>query len=283
MATAWLFPGQGSQQRAMRERVAALRPDLLDAAIEVVGCDPFDALDRGTAYQQPAIYCASLANLRAIAEPEPDWYAGHSLGEITALAASGALSELDGLRLVALRASLLQQVNEAARGEMLAIAASVEEARALATAHRVTLAVDNAQRQAVLSGNSDAIAQAQRDARAKGLRAWRLAIDVAAHTPALAGAAERLRAAMWETDLRPPRRPCLSCVTAEEFDDVPMRLAESLTRPTRWREVLLALRARGVDRFLDVGPGAALSRLVRSTLGDDVEVLAVHELTVAHA
>jgi [acyl-carrier-protein] S-malonyltransferase len=282
MGTAWLFPGQGSQQRTMRERVAALRPDLIEAAVELVGCDPFEAIDRGTAYQQPAIYCASLANLSALSEPEPDFYAGHSLGEITALVAAGALDEWDGLRLVARRARLMQEVNDNSCGGMVAIAASVEQARALAAAHGVTLAVDNSPGQAVLSGDADAISNAQHDARARGLRTSRLAIHVAAHTAALAGAAQELRTLLAELDVRPPRRPCFACVTAQEFDDVRARLAESLTRPVRWRELLLALRTRGVERFVDVGPGRALARLVRDTLGD-VEAVSVHELAVVDA
>jgi acyl transferase domain-containing protein len=283
MSTAWMFPGQGSQQRTMRDSVERARPDLLDAAVELVGCDPFEEIDRGTAYQQPAIYCASLAALGALDEQQPDCYAGHSLGEITALAAAGALDERDGLRLVALRGKLMQRVNDAAGGAMLAVAASVDVVRQLASAHGVTLAVDNAPSQAVLAGDADAIAGAQVDAKARGLKTSRLPIQVAAHTPALAVVAAELRALLDEIDVREPRRPCYSCVIAGEFDDVRVRLAQSLTCAVRWREVLLALRGRGVSRFVDIGPGRALIGLARATLDDEIELVSAQRLLTADA
>jgi [acyl-carrier-protein] S-malonyltransferase len=267
----------------MRDLVARERPDLIEAAVELLGCDPFEALERGTAYQQPAIYCASLAGLAGLASrPEPDFYAGHSLGEITALVAAGALDERDGLRLVTLRGRLMQRVDDASRGAVLAVGASAATARELAAAHGVTLAVDNAPGQAVISGEASAIAAAQRDARARGLSASRLPIRAAVHTPAMASVTAELRALLDELDVRPPRRPGFSCVTADELDDVRERLVQSLTFPVRWREVVLALHARGARRFLDVGPGRVLAGLVRATL-DDVEVRSLDRPVTADA
>ena len=282
MSTAWLFPGQGSQRRAMRDLVVRHRPDLIDLASDLVGRDPFEAVELGTAFQQPAIFCASLAGLARLGDRTPDFYAGHSLGEITALVAAGALTEHDGLRLVALRGRLMQRVDDDVQGAMVAVATNVEAARMLADEHDVTLAVDNAPRQVVLSGDVDAIERAQRDAIAHGLKTRRLPIRVAAHTPALASVAGKLRALLDELDFRTPRRPCFSCVTAEEFDDVRERLAQSLTSPVRWREVQLSLRDNGVRRLIDIGPGRTLAGLARATL-DDVEALAADDLVAAHA
>src|SRR4051812_37835046 len=107
MRTAFLFPGQGSQTPEMRDLVAEVRPDLLDLVVEAVGEDPFDRVADGTNFAQPAIFCASLAGLRLLDET-PDAVAGHSLGELAALVAAGALDEADGLRLVALRGRLMQ-------------------------------------------------------------------------------------------------------------------------------------------------------------------------------
>jgi [acyl-carrier-protein] S-malonyltransferase len=266
----------------MRDLVAHARPDLIEAAVERLGCDPFDALDRGTAYQQPAIFCASLAGLASLAGQEPDCYAGHSLGEITSLVAAGSLSERDGLRLVTVRARLMQRVDDASQGAVLAVGTSAAVARELAAVHRVTLAVDNAPRQAVLSGDASAIAQAQRDARARGLSAVPLPIRAAVHTPAMASAADELRALLDEIDIQPPRRPCFSCVTATEFDDIRARLVQSLTCTVRWREIVLALHARGVRRFVDVGPGRVLARLVDATLAD-AETRSAHQPLMADA
>ncbi len=104
--TAVLFPGQGSQTPDMRDTVASLAPDLLEQAIEAVGSDPFTQVDAGTAFAQPAIFCASLAGWRALDDAEregAEFFAGHSLGELGALVAAGRLAERDGLELVALR------------------------------------------------------------------------------------------------------------------------------------------------------------------------------------
>src|SRR5215208_3529725 len=93
-ATALLFPGQGSQTAEMRDQVAAARPDLLALAIEVVGDDPFVRVDDGTRYAQPAIYCASVVGFERLRDAGVSGgaYAGHSLGEVAALVAAGALS-----------------------------------------------------------------------------------------------------------------------------------------------------------------------------------------------
>src|SRR5579875_4010630 len=114
MATALLFPGQGSQTPEMREQVARVRPDLLQLAIEVVGDDPFLRVDDGTAYAQPAIYCASIAGWCQMGRPVHEFTAGNSLGEIGALVAAGVLSERSGLQLVALRGRLMQEAGESA-------------------------------------------------------------------------------------------------------------------------------------------------------------------------
>src|SRR3954454_24142563 len=99
MPTAILFPGQGSQTRDMRDRVADVRPDLLDLATEVVGEDPFLRADEDTRFAQPAILAASLAGWTAMRDQlegdAPVAVAGHSLGELTALAAAQAISERD--------------------------------------------------------------------------------------------------------------------------------------------------------------------------------------------
>ena len=114
MPTAFLFPGQGSQTTDMRAEVAAVRPDLLEAATAIVGCDPFERVGESTRYAQPAIYCASLAGLARLeaAGETADVTAGHSLGELAALVAAGAINEFDGLRLVALRGEVMAATGE---------------------------------------------------------------------------------------------------------------------------------------------------------------------------
>src|SRR6187397_2354961 len=108
---ALLFPGQGSQTADMRETVERHRPDLLELALEEVGSDVFERAADGTRWAQPAIYCAALAGAEELGL-DADVMAGHSLGEITALVAAGALGAEDGLRLVTARGRLMQEAAE---------------------------------------------------------------------------------------------------------------------------------------------------------------------------
>src|SRR4051794_38880063 len=139
-----LFPGQGSQERGMRDLVAGFAPDLLDLCLDLIGDDPFERVDDSTRFAQPAIFCASVAGWRrsGLAPHDPTAVAGHSLGESAALAAADALDDHDALRLVVTRAALMA---DAGGGTMLALlGASPEAARQLAADHGVVVANDNA-------------------------------------------------------------------------------------------------------------------------------------------
>ena len=272
--TAVLFPGQGSQTPEMRDTVAALAPDLLEQVIEVVGSDPFTQVDDGTAFAQPAIFCASLAGWRALDPAEragAEYFAGHSLGELGALVAAGWLAERDGLELVALRGRLMQQAGETAgAGGMIAILGrdAAERAPDLAEDHGLAVANDNSPQQVVLSGPREALAGAVAAAEAQGLRAMILPVTGAFHSPMMAPAVPEFRAALDRVEVHPGHAGVISAVSAEPFDDVRTQLLEALTRPVRWREVMLALHARGADRFLEVGPGRVLSGLAKRTVRD---------------
>ena len=113
-----LFPGQGSQTPDMRDLVAQREPELLERCLELVGEDPFARVDESTRFQQPAIFCASIAGWRAL-DLEPQFAAGHSLGELAALAAAGVLTVDDALELVVLRGRLMAEADD--RGSMLAL------------------------------------------------------------------------------------------------------------------------------------------------------------------
>lgn len=158
-----LFPGQGSQAAGMREQVERWRPDLVLLARAAVGDDPFERADEGTRFAQPAIFCAALAGWRSMRDDfEPELMAGHSLGEITALVAAGAMDAADGLNLVAARGSLMQEAADAAGGGgMLAVRASDRDELAGVIADTgATLANDNSPEQVVLSGPDDVLERA---------------------------------------------------------------------------------------------------------------------------
>ncbi len=269
--TAILFPGQGSHTPEMRDSVAAVRPDLLALAEAVVGTDPFPRAEEGTMYAQPAIFCASLAGWTALGSPDGDFMAGHSLGELGALVAAGCLGERDGLELVALRGRLMQEAGErAGDGGMLALlgAGAAEHADGLAEAHGLAVANDNSPQQVVLSGARAALPAAAAAARELGLRAIDLPVTGAFHSPMMAAAVPEFSAALDRVQIESPRVTVLSAVTAERFDDVRRRLADALTMPVRWRETMLALHARGAERFIEVGPGKVLTGLAKRTLRD---------------
>ena len=263
MPIAYLFPGQGSQTPEMRADVAALRPDLLDRVHAAVGEDPFPRAGEATRFAQPAIFCASLAGLERLGGT-PDAMAGHSLGELTAFVAAGALSEDDGLRLVALRGRLM---DAAPAGTMTAVLGGErEDVVDVAARHGVALANDNGPGQIVLSGAVQAVRAAEAELRAAGIRTLELPVAGAFHSPLMEPAVAPFAAALAATDIGRPRVPVWSCVIAapvHEPDAIRRVLATGLTAPVRWREVVERLFADGIDDVAEVGPGAVLTKLVK--------------------
>lgn len=269
--TAIMFPGQGSQTPDMRDTVERHRPDLIGRIAEIVGEDPFARAEEGTQFAQPAIMCASLAGWEALERPQGDMLAGHSLGELGALVAAGALDETDALELVALRGRLMQEAGETAgEGGMLALlgAGAAEHAPALAEAHGLAVANDNSPQQVVLSGARESLPAAAADAEELRLRAMTLPVTGAFHSPMMASAAPEFAAALDRVQVAEPAVPVLSAVTAAPFDDIRVRLVEALTSPVRWRETLLAMHELGAERFVEVGPGRILTGLAKRTLKD---------------
>ena len=266
--TAILFPGQGSHTPGMRDLVAAVRPDLLDAVTLLVGEDPFERLEDSTRFAQPAIFCASLASwTRLQGQVEPLALAGHSLGELTALAAAGALDEHDALALVVERGRLMAEAGEAAEsagGTMLALlGATPALARKLAALHAVTVANDNAPGQAVLSGAPANLMAVSDAARAQGLRTLPLDVAGAFHSPQMQPAVEPFAAALAQVSFRSPKLPVISCATAVPFTDPATELAQALVKPVRWRETMASLAEVSAQAFIDVGPGSVLARLAK--------------------
>src|SRR6266508_431270 len=283
-ASAILFPGQGVGDASSRELVADLRPDLLDLATELVGEDPFERMSEGTAYAQPAVYCASIAGYERLDRPDGEYFAGHSLGEVGALAAAGAIDDADGLRIVVARGRVMDEVARAGEpGGMLAVGSDRNSAQELADEHELTLANENSPQQFVLSGPLARIEEAEASAKGSGVRAKKLAVAGAFHTEAMSPGVEAFRAELDEIEFHTPSAPVVSSTTADFFgDDVRDALAASLVSPIRWTAVLSKLEQLGVTRYLDVGPGKVLAGLVRRTLADsNVEIVSSRESALA--
>ena len=265
--TAVLFPGQGSLTPDSAEHARSVCPKLVERATELVGDDPFALAHERTDHAQPAIFVASMAGWRERQLQNVVGMAGHSLGELSALAAAGALAVDDALRLVVLRGRLMQDAAQGNGGGMLALlGGEPDAAERLAAEHGLTVANDNAPGQLVLSGPLAGIESLKRSAREHGFKALVLDVPGAFHSRAVAAAhdpfLEALRSVRWS----PPVVPVVSCVSARPFTDAPQQLADALVSPVRWREVMTALFDLGARDFVDVGPGHVLARLVPRNL-----------------
>jgi malonyl CoA-acyl carrier protein transacylase len=247
----------------MRDLVAQRCPELLERCIELVGEDPFARVEESTRFQQPAIFCASIAGWRGLpGDVRPGAAAGHSLGELAALAAAGVLTVEDALELVVLRGRLMAEADD--RGSMIALVGANEaEAAQVAGAAGLTVANDNAPGQIVLAGDRESFDRAEQLAGELGKRTIRLPVAGAFHSPSMAPAVAPFRAALDEVELGEPRFTVFSCASAEPFADVRDELARALIRPVRWRETFTALHDAGATRFVEVGPGKVLARLAK--------------------
>ena len=197
----------------------------------------------------------------------------------SAQAAAEVVSAIEaaGGRAVALRGRLMQRAGETAGdGGMIALLGpqAAERAGEVAEAHGLALANDNSPQQVVLSGLRSALPAAEASAREIGLRAMILPVTGAFHSPLMAPALAPFKEALARVEVRPASVTVISAVTAQPFDDVRARLAEALTGPVRWREVLLHLHGCGVRRFVEVGPGRVLTGLAKRTL-KEVELASV--------
>ncbi|PIQ60556.1 MAG: [acyl-carrier-protein] S-malonyltransferase [Bacteroidetes bacterium CG12_big_fil_rev_8_21_14_0_65_60_17] len=290
--TAFLFPGQGAQYTGMAadlyEAFGAAR-QVLDQANDVLGFDlkalMFTGAEdelRQTDITQPALFAHSMAALAAMddgALRSMGAVAGHSLGEYSALAASGALSFEDALRLVRLRGELMAQAGNRRRGSMAAILglddAAVETlCTDVSEPDSIVQAANyNAPGQIVISGDEAAVARAVEEAPARGARrALALPVSGAFHSVLMDAAAGGLSEGLEKVDICTPRVPVFMNVTAEpttDPDEIRRRLLEQLTSPVRWSHTLVRMQQAGIGSFVEVGAGRVLSGLVKRTLGRD--------------
>jgi [acyl-carrier-protein] S-malonyltransferase len=266
-------------------RVAEALPALLASAGELIGEDCFALAGESTRFAQPAIFLSSLAAFLELEDPVVAVaFAGHSLGELSALAAAGALSWEDALELVVLRGALMDESGRASGdGSMLALLKSTpEQAAEVATAAGVWVANDNAPGQTVLAGPRDGLARAVTVARERGLRSLALDVTGAFHSPFMAAAEQPFREALQRVSFSDPAVTVFSCLTAQPFVDPREELARALVSPVRWRETMVNLAAAGASSFIDVGPDQVLARLVSRNV-DGVEAIALEEHRVGDA
>ena len=280
--TALLFAGQGAQVVGMGKDLAAAFPTAqawFDRANAALGYDLTSICFNGpeaeltkTENAQPGIFLVSWVAFELLKEKVPtlqfEATAGLSLGEFTALTAAGAMSFEDGLRVVRQRGRFMQEACDVTKGGMAAVI-GLDEAptREVCAEAGVVLANLNCPGQLVISGEADKITKACELAKAKGAkRAIPLTVAGAYHSPLMASAQPKLLAELAKAKLAAPLVPVISNVNAQPHttpDQISARMVEQVTSSVRWEESMRYLLAQGYTRFIELGPGAALSGFMK--------------------
>lgn len=287
--TAFLFPGQGSQTVGMGQALAgsseaaraifARADDVLKFKLsELCWNGPEEELN-DTVNTQPALYTCSMAALAALHEKlgefAPAFAAGHSLGEVTALVAAGALEFDDGLELVRERGRLMKKAGELSPGGMAAVLnldtaalAEVCAEASSATGRVAQIANDNSPGQTVISGDNDALEKAMELAKARGAkRAIKLPVSIAAHSPLMRAVAADYQKFVDGLPFVAPVVPVIANATAQPIPAdghaIRAELVSQLTTPVRWTETIRSLVAAGVTTFLELGSKDVLTSLLK--------------------
>jgi [acyl-carrier-protein] S-malonyltransferase len=289
--TALLFAGQGAQVVGMGKDLAEKFPlarQWFDHANAALGYDLAGICFNGpeaeltkTENAQPGIFLVSWVAFELLKEQggglKFDATAGLSLGEFTALTAAGAMSFEDGLRVVRQRGKFMQEACDATRGGMAAII-GLDEAptREVCAQAGVTLANLNCPGQIVISGEAEKIAGAVELAKAKGAkRAIPLPVAGAYHSPLMSSAQPKLQGELAKIKISAPSVPVVSNVTAQPHGaDISTRLVEQVCSSVLWENSMRYLLAQGFTRFIELGPGTALSGFMKR-IDKTVEMLNV--------
>lgn len=285
MSVAFVFPGQGSQSVGMMSDLASVDPVVratFDGASTVLGFDLWKLSQEGPGEQlalteitQPVMLVAGVATWRVWQNrggARPEWVAGHSLGEFSALVAAGVLRFEDAVALVRYRGEVMRDAVPSGQGGMAAILGladgDVEAACAEAAQGEVAEAVNyNGPGQVVIAGHSGALQRAMDAAKARGAkRALPLPISVPCHSSLMRPAAEKLRERLRSVSVSAPSIRFMSSVDASEYSD-PTAIVDLLYRqlasPVRWVATIQGLVGLGVDRLVECGPGKVLTGLNR--------------------
>ena len=285
MATAFVFPGQGSQKVSMGHDLftsSKVGKNYFDLANEIMGTDIQSIIFNGpeeklkeTQYTQPAIYIVSVILGHILLEEghPPDMVAGHSLGEYSACTIAGSLTFETGLSLVKLRAESMQDAGTTNPGTMAAIIGMADEdvismCNTISSDESVVVAANfNYPGQVVISGNINAVHETMAKAPDLGAKmAKELNVSGAFHSPLMEPAKKRLSAALDNIEINTATMPVYANVTAEpmiEADEIRSNLKNQLDCPVKWHETIDNMKTAGATEMMEVGPGRVLQGLTR--------------------
>ncbi len=288
---AFVFSGQGAQAPGMGKELYECS-DAAKAVFELC-----DGIRPGTSEQcfngtkeeltvtantQPDMFAVEVAAARALVEAgiQPDALAGFSLGEISALAFSGAVSLEDGFKLVCRRGELMQEASNAADSAMVAVVKlPPEKVEELASQFDQVYPVNyNSPAQTVCAGLSSSMDGFKAAVKAAGGRALPLKVSGAFHSPFMSSAAKGLAEVLAPMEFGTPSCPLYSNVTAQPYEDGQFKdlLSRQVENPVRWQTIVENMIAAGVDTFIEVGPGKTLAGLI-GKINSDVRALIVED------
>ena len=276
MSSIFVFPGQGAQSVGMGKELyetnAAARA-VFDEVDDALGEKLSDIIFNGpaedltlTANVQPAIMATSIAMLRASGASLPEFVAGHSLGEYTALCAAGALSVGDTAKLLRARGNAMQTAVPVGHGlTAVVLGMDIDTLREICDAAGCDVANDNSAGQVVISGAKDAVEVAMNMAKERGAkRAMPLALSVPVHCRIQAPAAEEMARALESVKMVAPSVPLISnktCTPLTDVNEIKSALVYQMTHGVRWRESVLAMAEMGITSMTEIGPGSVLTGL----------------------